>query len=328
MGRLGQEYGLRVILLNVSRILTVVAVAAGFSVSLRATPAFIVPTFDSTITSDSNAATIMATINAAIAIYQATFSNPISVAIKFQEGGGLGSSSTWIGSVSYSSYLTALGSHATSANDATALAHLPVGPNNPVNANSSVELTTANLRALGFTGNPGDSWDGTITLNTSIMNLTRPPGDGSKYDLQAVVMHEIDEVLGIGSRLNNVAQGGAAPSTPVFGMDLYRYVTGSTTRSYNTTLSTNASFSIDGGATDLVGFNQNAGGDFSDWLSVPGSPKTQDAFGTAGAVPSYGVEITALDVLGYTLAAPEPSSFVLMSFALLGLAGLRRRVQG
>src|SRR5205823_3119855 len=79
----------------------------------------ITPTFDATITNDVNAAAIMSTINLAIAIYENSFSDPINVNIKFQEGGGLGSSSTQIGQVSYSAYLAHLALDATTANDAT-----------------------------------------------------------------------------------------------------------------------------------------------------------------------------------------------------------------
>ena len=54
----------------------------------------ITPTFASNIMSDPNAATIEGTINAAIAVYESNFTDPITVHITFQEGGGLGSSST------------------------------------------------------------------------------------------------------------------------------------------------------------------------------------------------------------------------------------------
>ena len=51
----------------------------------------IVPTFDSTITNDPNAATIEATINGAIQVYAQTFSDPITVTIDFKESkSGLG----------------------------------------------------------------------------------------------------------------------------------------------------------------------------------------------------------------------------------------------
>src|SRR5262249_22081459 len=43
------------------------------------------PTFDSSITSDPNAATIMNTINAAIAVYEANFRDQITVNITFKE---------------------------------------------------------------------------------------------------------------------------------------------------------------------------------------------------------------------------------------------------
>ena len=89
----------------------------------------IVPTYDSTITSDSNAATIEATINSTIGVYEATFTDPITVNITFQEmNSGLGQSSTSFDTILYSSYLTALTADAKSSNDAVALAHLGPDP--------------------------------------------------------------------------------------------------------------------------------------------------------------------------------------------------------
>ncbi len=88
--------------------------------------------------SDPNAATIEATINTAINNYQNAFSDNITVNITFQEGcngpGQLGCSSSRLNTVSYSAYRAALVSHATTADDTTALASLPAGPTSPVNS--------------------------------------------------------------------------------------------------------------------------------------------------------------------------------------------------
>src|SRR5215472_4983026 len=52
-------------------------------------------TFDASITGDPNGAAIEAAINTAIANIESQFSDPITVNITFQEGGGLGSSSAF-----------------------------------------------------------------------------------------------------------------------------------------------------------------------------------------------------------------------------------------
>jgi hypothetical protein len=155
----------------------------------------IIATFGSSITSDANSAAIQAGIQAAINQIQSQFSDPMSVPITFEEGGGLGSSSSAIFQVSYSTYLGALTADAKSADDALALAQLPVQAASPVDGNTNMWLTLANADALGISHGASTSY-ATIALNTSIMNFDRAIIDPSKYDLQGVAMHEIDEVLG------------------------------------------------------------------------------------------------------------------------------------
>jgi hypothetical protein len=261
------------------------------------------PTFDSTITSDPNAATIMNTINTAIAAYASSFSDSATVNITFQEvTTGLGGSSTFQNTVDYDDYRAALVTHATTADDATALATLPTGANNPVNNGTTVILKTALIRALGLSGGSVAS-DCTISLNTSICNLDRTSvQDPTKYDLLAVTCHEIDEAIATGSALDNQNNGDPAPAT-IKADDLYRFdQTGA--RSYDTALATQAFFSINGGTTTLARFNQSQNGDFGDWFSTgPHTPQIQDAFGTPGATPNLVVELRRLDVLGYKRVA-------------------------
>jgi hypothetical protein len=285
----------------------------------------IVPTFASSITSLPNAVAVEGTINSAIAFYESTFTDPITVNITFQNmTSGLGQSSTFFANVSYASYLAALIADATTANDATALAHLPAGPNNPVNANATIDVKTANLRAVGLSGNPpAGQPDGTISLNTGITDV-----NGGGFSLFAVVEHEIDEVLGLGSSLPGV------PFNTIFPEDLYRY-NGTGSRSFTTAGTTLAYFSIDG-TTLLAQFdNQNDGGDFGDWQSnpLPGGvgPKVQDAFATFGAHPTLGStspEVIALDAIGYNAAGsvPEPATFALLGVGLAVLGFSRRKL--
>ncbi len=298
--------------------------AAAFGALLSAPSAealIISPTFESSITGDANAAAIEATINTAINIYNTTFTDPITVTIQFGEmSSGLGQSLTGLYGPSYTNFITALHNDATSSADATALAHLPIQAGNPVTGSSTINGSSANLRALGFNA-PGfvnGTFDGEILLNTSLTNVGSP-GSTLQYSLQVVAEHEIDEVLGLGS---DVGQTGffANPRAE----DLFRYDSAGN-RSY-TTAGDNAFFSIDG-TTDLVQFNQSGVGDYGDW-HTSATPRVQDAFGTPGANPSLGVELTALDVIGYDRAAtpvPEPGSVALLSTALLGLGFMRRR---
>jgi PEP-CTERM motif len=285
----------------------------------------ITPIFDTSITSDSNAVAIEAAINSAIGIYQNTFSDNITVTIQFQEmSSGLGQSSTAFANVTYASYLSALTADASTSADATAVASLGVTANNPVNGDASINVKTANLRAVGINVLP--PVDGTISLNTHITDIGSSDTTG-QYSLSATAMHEIDEVLGLGSALPT------PPLSTIFPEDLFRY-DGSGGRSFAENASCvsppTAFLSIDG-TTLLAQFNNcDNGGDYGDWQSSPlplgVNPQVQDAFASPGASPTLGInEITALDVIGYDSLSPEPATLSLMGIGLLGLGLAKRR---
>ena len=289
----------------------------------------ITATFASSITSDPNATAIEGVINNAIGFYESTFADPITVAIDFGEmTSGLGSSSTYFANVSYSQYLAALKADAKGATDAIAISLLANVANNPVNGNNTIDVKTANLRAVGINANPPVGQpDGTVDLNTHITDVGSP-GTAGTYSLFATVEHEIDEILGLGSALPNPA------FSTIFPEDLFRY-DASGNRSFTTNAAAQAFFSING-TTHLAQFdNQNDGGDFGDWQSnpLPGGvgAKVQDAFATPGVHPvltSSSPEVLALDAIGYDLVnpAPEPTTVVLLG-SILGLivAKSRRR---
>ncbi len=261
----------------------------------------IIPTFDSSITSDPQAATIEATILSSIAAYRHYFSDNITAQITYMEmSQGLGENDFSYDTIPYSEYLAALQTHATTTDDAAALAHLPVAAGNPVNGNTLINVKFPLERALGLGGASGGS-DATIFLNTSIMNLSGAQTDPSKYSLYSTVCHETDEALGLGSALDEVKTGNASLSDPIFSEDLFRY-DGAGNRSFTTDANAASYFSLDG--TDLlVQFNQVFDGDLGDWFSFDGgvTPQVQDAFLEPGVFPSLGVELRALDVIGFTL---------------------------
>src|SRR3954469_19463564 len=218
--------------------------------------------FESTITSDPNAASIKSAINTAIANLESKFSDPITVTISFGAmDTGLGQSSTFYSTVSYSTYLAALKADAKTNDDAVAVARLPSVSTNPVTGGASIAVRTANLRALGLSATVPT--DGFISVNTSITNPGSPSTTG-RYTLVTVLEHEIDEVLGLGSTLPSA-------TIAISPEDLFRY-DGKGARSYSTG-ATSAFFSING-TTSLAQFSQDSRGDYGDWQSSPLPPGT------------------------------------------------------
>jgi hypothetical protein len=276
----------------------------------------IVPTFDTNPNTAIDGPT-QTVINTAIAFYESTFSNNLTVHIYFYSmSTGLGQSTFFAFTGSYQGYCTALAASATSPDDATAVANTPCGANNPVTMNSNITIKSPTGLAVGlgtteqtFPNNPpcpNFTGSGCIGLNVTLANSH--PGL-----LLATVEHEVDEVLGLGSAL----QGTTTPSNP-WPEDLFRWGSKGT-RSFATNTSTThpcaagtppAFFSIDGGTTDLVDFNNcNNTGDYGDWITHTPS-QVQDAFTNASAAASLTItspEVRALDVIGYTVVVSAGS---------------------
>jgi len=275
----------------------------------------ITPTFDSSITGDPNAAAIEAMMTNAINIFESQFNDPITVTILFRyattepdgtplPSGALATSTKVIYRVPWSAYISALVADATTTNDATANASLPGSP-----LDTNVDPASADGRAVGLPTPPamfangsvgaGGAYDGIVTLNSGApFAFTRPPTSG-QFDAQAATEHEMDEVLGFGSYLN--LDPGGSDLEP---QDLFSW---SAPGVRNLLSSGTRYFSIDGGTTELVGFNQTSPGDFGDWLSgtcPQATPFVQNAFGCPGQaadVTGTSPEGINLDVIGYDL---------------------------
>jgi hypothetical protein len=277
-------------------------------------------TFDSSITNDPNAAAIQTMINNAVSIYQSLFNDPITVSIRFRysttypngtplPSGCAAVSDSVLYTVGWNTYINALHADATTANDATANASLPASARS-----TNVRPASADGRAVGLKTPPamfadgsvgsGGPYDGIVTLNSNqSFKFTRPPATGFSDALRATE-HEIDEVLGFGSYLN----AGGSDLRP---QDLFSW---SAAGVRNLMASGSRYFSIDGGVTSIVGFNQDPMGDFDDWLSgscPQANPYVQNAFGCsdqASDVTATSPEGINLDVIGYDLITAAPSS--------------------
>ncbi|HTH46265.1 MAG TPA: NF038122 family metalloprotease [Candidatus Limnocylindria bacterium] len=277
-----------------------ISLAAAVMVASPGRALVITPMWDSSITDLPNAEAIEAEIQTALDDYQARFTDDVSVLINFQSvSDGLGASSTYFSDIGYSSFRAKLAARVTTADDATALGHLPVGPDGPVNRIATLALTLPHLRLLGVDASPDPGEpDSTVSLNLAIMNIGRTDIDPDKYDLRSTVYHEVNEVLGLSSALDGLANGDAAPTDAIGVLDLFRYKANGQ-RSFDTGVNTKAFFSIDG-ATDLAQFNQDETGDFHDWAETSVA-RVQDAFAGPGTFQDQGeAELTALDVIGYT----------------------------
>jgi hypothetical protein len=287
----------------------------------------IVPTYDSSIQGDTNAAAIEGVIQSALNVYNSRFSDPITISIKFQESSSsatLGTTSFELYTLDYSTLRLALQLDRTTTNDNVAFTTFPNTVNNPVTGTQKVLAKAANLDALNISHPPTQSrFDAIISLNMHITDVGSSDSSHA-FSLMATVQHEVDEALGLG--LQSPFNNELSPE------DFFRYqITNNrpnpptSTRSFTETNTSNVYFSIDG-LTKLAQFdNQHYGGDYGDWQSNPLPVGTlaqvQDAFRSAGDSPTLGDnELNALDVIGYNLVAvPESSRAIKLALGMMGV---------
>ena len=300
--------------------------------SAPATGLMIHATFDSSITANSNAAAIEAMINRAIAIYESLFADslPIPIQIRFRYAttdvfgtplppGVLAQSNSVIYTVPWNTYINALRNDHHTTNDTTANASLPVSA-----LSANLRPRSADGRAVGLNTPPamfangtvgnGGPYDGIITLNSAAPFQFTRPANGTHFDAQRTTEHEMDEVIGLGSRLGHVGNDLRPQDLFSWSSANHRSLSPSGTRY----------FSINAGVTNIVNFNQNPNGDFGDWLSTAcpqARPFVQNAFsclGQSSDVAATSPEGINLDVVGYDLAMfTTPATNVLNFSAIL-----------
>ena len=258
----------------------------------------ITATFDSTAASAP--AGYKTAVQSAIAFFETTFSDNITLNIDFTYkslSGGIAQSETYYDSYDYSKVVAALKSDSTSTDDFVMLARLPkIDPISNPSAAASYNVSTAQAKALGLTV-PGIAVSGLASNTTSDGTVTLGSGNTYTFDpnkravagaIDAIgaLEHEISEVMG-----RSLGSDGSYFKT-VLGLSRY-----SSAGVLNSSSSyKNAYFSVDG--QNMLLEMGEAGGDLGDW----GSSVKGDACGYASSgtqLTFSETDIRSMDVIGY-----------------------------
>lgn len=233
-------------------------VAAAFFVWNSASPPahaqlIINPTFDSSVTSLPDAGAYEAAVDYAIAQIETLYVNPITINIDIAASSDpsiLGQSETELyGTLTYSQLVGALDASATDATDNLAYSHLPA--TDPTSG-GSFAIAGAEAQALGLLPANLAASDGTFTFGTSFTYALNPSDRAvaGEYDFIGIAEHEITEIMG---RIPGLDTESFPYNLP---FDLFRYTAPGTLAVDDN--GAGVYYSIDGGQTDLMNFNDAA----------------------------------------------------------------------
>ena len=260
-------------------------------------------------------ANVQAAVNYAASQIQANFNDPVTLNITVDGmNTGLGmSSAPLLGTYSLLQVTTALTNDASTANDFTALAHLPT--TDPTGG-SNFQMSRGLGKALGLLSGTDAASDGTFSFGIS-NSYTFDPNNravSGKYDFIGVAEHELTELMGRVCRENSTGNGWRP-------LDLYRFNPSGRSTVYT---DTNAWFSFNG-TTLLKQFNTNGnGGDLGDWASGQGNDAFNAFGGTNAKQDMSAVDLQVMDVIGWN-AVPEPSAIVTFGLGAAIICFRKRR---
>lgn len=327
---------------NRYRLLSYTMLAALFAATSTAhASVHIIPNFLSSITTSPDAVQIEDVIDSTIGVFRNLYDNNLTITVNFGftpgAPGDLLSTNQDYYDVPYTTYVNALKAdsvaHPGNIVLATAIANLSKG--NDANGANDMALSGAQVAMLGL--GPASDSDATVTINSNQSFSFSRAVSNSRYDLIGGLEHELNEVLGGGgggSTLNSIASSCATRRSGFFcnklgSLDLYRY-SAPGLPSFSTSSSASAYFSVNGGQTKIVAFNQDSSGDFGDFApaGTGAGQLIQNAFNSTGQDEVYtnlSPEYMMMESIGYDGTVPEPSTWamMLMGFAGLGFAGYR-----
>ena len=250
-----------------------------------------------------------AVINAAQYL-ESLYTNAVTVNINVGYGdiagaamgaGALGESQSYLTNVSYSALLSALQTHNTSATTASVLASLPATA--PVSG--YLWISTAEAKALGLTSAASTALDGYVGFSKTYgFTYNNAAGVANNtFDFNGTALHELTEVMG---RMQFTG-GSIGTYTPSYTLlDLLDYTSAGTRYFSTATPRTPGYFSIDGGKTNLGGFNAVSGGDAGDWGSGLGNDAL-NAFSSPNVINGWSTsDTTVMNALGWTLYGTTP----------------------